>query len=57
MIIVCEKCGRVLKDGKWVDDVVPIHRVSMTVCPRCQKETPGKKRPTGVIHQKIYEPS
>ena len=36
MFLVCEKCKKVLVDGKWVDGIPPIGRVSYTLCPACE---------------------
>lgn len=38
MELVCEKCNRVLKNGRWSDDLPPIHRTAMTICPDCLKK-------------------
>lgn len=52
--IICEKCNRVLRDGQWLEDVVPIGRVNKTICPYCQPKP--KKDPTpdrGMVYQQM----
>lgn len=51
MNIVCQKCKRVFKNNQWVIDVIPIEKVSYSICPQCLAE-PSENKPTrGMVYQ------
>ncbi|RJP18904.1 MAG: hypothetical protein C4527_28235 [Candidatus Omnitrophota bacterium] len=54
MDIVCKKCKRILRNGQWIEDILPIQVTSSTICPQCkQKESEAGKPSTakGMIYQ------
>lgn len=52
MNVICEKCERVLINNQWVIDVLPIGKVSYTVCPKCLAEESSKDKPS---HRMVYQ--
>ncbi|MBN2327369.1 MAG: hypothetical protein JXR73_09445 [Candidatus Omnitrophica bacterium] len=58
MNIVCKKCFRVLKNNQWIQDVLPIEKVSYTVCPSCQMKEgsiPAKSYRGMVYQEKLRQ--
>lgn len=54
MDIVCGECSRAYIDGEWVEDTLPIRRVSQSTCPAClAKKNEGAvgSRDGGMVYQ------
>jgi hypothetical protein len=48
---VCSKCKKILVNGRWIVEVLPIQKFDFTVCPQCEGKGEDAPSGPGMVYQ------